>query len=228
VEIIGLSGFDFAVLDVEHAPFDVASLDVSILAGLSVGLPVLVRVPATAPFMIGTVLDLGATGVVIPHVVTADGARTAVAAARFAGGSRGLSPSCRAASYGNMIAAAFVELADRCVTVWVQIEDRQALNDLDAIAATSGVDCLFVGRVDLAQSLGKLTADDPALRSLTARVAKVARNANSSVALFVSSVEEARSFDIDDITIFIVGTDQAYLKAQSNAVYKSFRSLANR
>jgi 2-keto-3-deoxy-L-rhamnonate aldolase RhmA len=69
VEILGPTGLDFAAIDAEHAPFDRAALDLMMLAGRAARLPIHVRIPDTAPATILSVLDVGAAGLVVPHVV---------------------------------------------------------------------------------------------------------------------------------------------------------------
>src|SRR5476649_71647 len=88
VEVLGISGLDFAIVDAEHAPFDLATLDVMALAARAVQLPLLVRIPQLSAVPIGQVLDLGATGVVVPHVFTAEAGQAVVAAAKYSAGKR--------------------------------------------------------------------------------------------------------------------------------------------
>jgi hypothetical protein len=91
IEIIALAGPDFAVIDAEHAPFDRVTLDLMLLAGRAAGLPLLVRVADARASSIGGALDLGAAGVMVPHIASVEMARAAVANARYRGGTRGFS-----------------------------------------------------------------------------------------------------------------------------------------
>jgi 2-keto-3-deoxy-L-rhamnonate aldolase RhmA len=95
VEILAQSPLDFVVVDAEHAPFDRAAVDLLVLAGRAAGIPVMVRVPDMAPATILSVLDVGAAGLLVPHVDTAAQARELVALTRCRGGSRGFSSSTR-------------------------------------------------------------------------------------------------------------------------------------
>ena len=102
VEVLGRSSLDFVVLDAEHAPFDRPALDAALLAAHAVDLPTLVRVPRPEPAEILSVLDLGATGVMVPHVTDARSANAVAAACRYAAADgRGYSGSTRAAGFGT-------------------------------------------------------------------------------------------------------------------------------
>jgi 2-keto-3-deoxy-L-rhamnonate aldolase RhmA len=100
IEILGGAGLHFAVIDAEHAPFDRATLDVMVIAARSVNLPLFVRIPDMNTATIQSALDLGASGLLVPHVDSADEARTLVARTRFIDGERGFSSSPRFAGYG--------------------------------------------------------------------------------------------------------------------------------
>jgi 2-keto-3-deoxy-L-rhamnonate aldolase RhmA len=113
VEVLGHTDLDFLVLDAEHAPFDRAQQDRMLLAAHAVGKPMLVRIPDHRDATILSVLDLGAAGIVVPHVDSAEDARNVVAAARFVGGRRGLSLSARFGGYGTRSRAEAMTEADR-------------------------------------------------------------------------------------------------------------------
>ncbi|WP_259276329.1 aldolase/citrate lyase family protein, partial [Raoultella terrigena] len=125
-------------------------------------LPVLVRVPYPRAAAVQQALDLGAAGVMVPHVDDARIAAEVVRAARYGqGGARGFSNSSRAGGYGARGMAEHLRASDAHTTVIVQIESAQAVAEASAIAAVPGVDCLFVGPADLAVSLGAQGLDDP-------------------------------------------------------------------
>ncbi len=148
-EIIGLSGLDCLCVDAEHAPFDRAALDAVLLATRAQDLPSLVRVADAGRSGILNALDLGATGVVVPHVDSAAAAAALVSACRYGPDGRGYAGSTRAAGYTSRKMADIIAEANRSVCVVAQIEDAAALPEIDAIAAVDGIDCLFVGRMDL-------------------------------------------------------------------------------
>jgi len=215
VEVLGRGGLDFVVVDAEHAPFDLGRIDVMALAARSIDLPCLVRVPALSATAIGAVLDLGAAGVLVPHVPNAAAAEAALAAAKFAPGRRGFSPSPRAGGYGTLDATAYRRQADSGSSVWCQIEDAEALAEVDAIAAIEAVDCLFLGRADLAQSLGVESPRDPMVRAAVQTVAEAGQRHGRNVGIFITSGDEIPALAELGISVFVQGSDQSFLLGES-------------
>ena len=123
-------------------------------------MPALVRVPG--PDAILSVLDCGATGVLIPHVSSADYARKVAALCRYRGGKRGFATSTRAGRYTAVPMWRHIADSDASTVVVAQIEDPEALDEIDAIAAVDGVDSLFIGRGDLTAAFGDELKDPPA------------------------------------------------------------------
>jgi 4-hydroxy-2-oxoheptanedioate aldolase len=156
VDICGLVGFDFVVLDCEHGPISVERLEVMVRAAEAGGLSPLVRVPTNQPHEILRVLDIGAVGVQVPHIDSPDQARAAAAAIRYhPRGERGLAMGIRAAGYGVDIGPkAYTELANRELMFLCMVETAEAVQQVDAIAATEGVDMIVIGPSDLSQSMG--------------------------------------------------------------------------
>lgn len=152
-EAVGHAGFDWAVVDTEHAP--AATMDVlrmlQALAGTRL-VPV-VRVAWNDAVLAKRVLDAGATTLMVPFVQSAEEARRAVAATRYPPhGVRGMAGMSRASRYGTT--PHYLQQANRGIAVIVQLETPQALDALEAIAAVDGVDALFVGPADLSGSMG--------------------------------------------------------------------------
>jgi 2-keto-3-deoxy-L-rhamnonate aldolase RhmA len=154
-EIVGDLGFDFVVIDQEHAPFDRTTTDIALLAARATGTPALVRV--SGPDAILSVLDCGATGVLVPHVASADYAREVAAICRYRGGKRGFATSTRAGRYTTVPMWRHIADSDAETVFVAQIEDVEALEEVDAIAAVEGVDSLFIGRGDLTAAFGDET-----------------------------------------------------------------------
>ncbi len=223
IEILALAGLDCVVIDAEHAPFSPGDLDRMILAGRAGGLPVLVRVAGLEPGPIAACLDMGATGIVVPHVRSVADAQAAVAAAKYAG-RRGFSPSPRAGGYGTRGATAYLAAADGETSVWCQIEDEEALDHLDAIAAVPGVDCLFVGRADLSLSLKVESTSDPKVAEAVRAVGRACRGAGIAAGLFVPGTAEIRERMAEGYDAFICGSDQSWLLDAAKAKKAGFPS----
>ncbi|HXV00636.1 MAG TPA: aldolase/citrate lyase family protein, partial [Caulobacteraceae bacterium] len=214
-EVMGHAGLDFAVIDAEHAPFGPADIDRVVLGAASAGLPCLVRSPDHGAGFINQCLDLGASGILAPHVTDASAALALAGAVKFAGGERGFSPSTRAGGYGGR--PDYRAGADAASTLWCQIEDAAALTRLDEIVATPGVDCLFLGRVDLALSLGVERSDDPKMVEAIGAVALAARRAGRALGVYVGDPGEIAAFRELGASVIICGSDQSWLKAQGRA-----------
>jgi 2-keto-3-deoxy-L-rhamnonate aldolase RhmA len=221
-ELLGLAELDYAVIDAEHAPFDKTMLDRMILGARSVGLPVLVRVPDHDSSFINACLDLGAEGILVPHVCSAAIAAGVVEAAKYGSGKRGFSPSSRAGGYGLTDPASYLREADARTTVWCQIEDAGALDQLDAIIAVGGIDCLFIGRTDLALSLGVEGLSHPRVIEATHYVAAAAGTHGLATGIFLNRTAEIPALLNLGITAFVCGSDQSLLLEQAVRVKKDF------
>ncbi|MFT3954592.1 MAG: aldolase/citrate lyase family protein [Piscinibacter sp.] len=152
-EATGHAGFDWGVIDMEHAPLDMMEV-VQVLQALSATkLVPIVRVPWNDAVMVKRVLDAGATTVMFPFVQNAEEAARAVAATRYPPkGMRGMAGMSRANRFGTV--PNHFGTADKQMGVIVQLETVQALQQLEAIAAVDGVDALFIGPADLSGSMG--------------------------------------------------------------------------
>jgi 2-keto-3-deoxy-L-rhamnonate aldolase RhmA len=150
VSALALAGFDFVVLDMEHSTIDFSRLELLIAASQAAGLATLVRPWGEDTGLIGKILDMGANGIMAPHVDSPERARAIVEQARYAPqGSRGLCPLTKYDSLGEPLQA----LNDSTYVV-IQIEGRKALGQMAGIAAVAGIDAVFVGPYDLAMSMG--------------------------------------------------------------------------
>lgn len=210
-EVLAKSGLDLLVLDAEHAPFGRVELDGCLAICGALGMPALVRVPSREPAQILNALDCGATGVMIPHVDSAAAAEAAVRASHYGRGGRGYSGSTRAAGFAGRKIGAQMELAKQRTTVIVQIEDVEALEAIDAIARVPGVDCLFVGRIDLTVSLGKADPDDPEVVRAVEKICAAGKAANVPVGMFVAQAAEARVWAARGASLFVLASDHAFL-----------------
>ncbi len=218
IEVLGINGLDFAVVDAEHAPFDLGTLDTMVLAGRAAGIPILVRTPELAAVPIGQTLDLGAAGVVVPHVYTAERALASVNAAKYAAGQRGFSPSTRAGGYGTLDPVAYRAQADADSIVWCQIEDRQAIGNLDEIAAVEAVDCLFIGRADLSLSLGVDSQKHSDVAAAVKATAEAGNRHNRAVGIHIGDTAEIPDLLAMGITVFVCGTDQGFIAGQTRRI----------
>jgi 2-keto-3-deoxy-L-rhamnonate aldolase RhmA len=223
-EIFGDLGYDFVVIDAEHAPFDRNATDIALMAARGAGVAALVRV--TGPGDILSVLDCGATGVLVPHVMSAESARSIAAACRYRNGTRGFSASTRAGRYGGLSRWDLVESGDAGTTVVAQIEDPAALDEVEAIAAVDGIDALFIGRGDLTVAMNAAANDAPEIVAASERIAKAARAAGKAVAVFAGSVAEVKSLRAMGASTIVFSSDQGLMRGAGAKALADVRALA--
>lgn len=217
IEILGTAGLDFAVLDAEHAPYDRAALDLAMIAGRAANLPLFVRVHERSASAMLSVLDMGAAGVLVPHVDTEQDARDVVAHCRYVGGDRGYSSSPRAAGYGSLGMKQAIAHGDRAVVV-CQIESVTAVEEAAAIAKVPGVGAVFIGRADLALSMGLDNSQHPRVNEATEHVIQVAQAAGTAIGMFVGSNAERDKYRALGVSWFVQSSDQTLLRQAAQAI----------
>lgn len=212
VEVLAHSELDALVLDAEHAPFDRAALDNCILAARAGNMPVLVRPSANDPAALLQALDGGANGVVVPHIRSKAEAEAAVLACHYRAGGRGFAGSTRAAGYTTLGMAAHREAATK-ISVIAQIEDAEALDEIEDIAQTSGLDGIFVGRADLTVSLDAETPDDPEVVEAVEKICAACTKAQMPVGMFLGRPSDVAYWRSRGATFFFLRSDQDFLLA---------------
>lgn len=170
VEILGMAGYDFCVLDNEHGGFSPHELESMIRAADVVDLAAMVRVDYD-PSSIQKALDAGAEGIQVPKVNTRMDAETAVRRAKYpTEGERGVGFSSRSARLSREKGAAYIRKANESVLIVAQIETAQAIENIDEILCVSGIDVAFLGKMDLSGSLGFPQEDsNPAVQEMERR-----------------------------------------------------------
>jgi 2-keto-3-deoxy-L-rhamnonate aldolase RhmA len=211
-EVLAQTELDVVCLDAEHSPFDRRDIDASVLAYRAADKPCLVRVPSSAPEQILNALDCGATGIVIPHVDTAEKAKACAAASRFGDGGRGYAGSTRAAAYGGRKITENLKINQGENTVIAQIEDLAALNCIDEIAAVPGIDCLFIGMMDLTVALGADNSKDPAVTEAAEKICRAAQSADRRLGIFVPDVADIPFWQERGVSLFLLASDHAFIR----------------
>ena len=226
-EILGDLGYDFVVIDAEHAPFDRGSTDIVLLAARAAGIAALVRVPDATPSHLLAALDDGADGVLVPHIASVAAARGIVSASRYRGGSRGFSNSPRAGGYGGTPIEEHVAAADARTTVIAMIEDPEAVEEVDALCSVAGLDGFFIGRGDLTVALQAPSVDAPAVREAVERIAEAARTHGKPLCAHVSRFDsvEAAWLKSLGVSAFVIASDQGLMRRAAAESLAAFRSL---
>jgi 4-hydroxy-2-oxoheptanedioate aldolase len=156
VEFIGRCGFDWILLDAEHEPFGIAACYDLVRAADAVGLATVIRVPRNSPDVLLAYAETGAGGLLAPHVDSPEAARALVDALAFPpAGTRGVSPTSRAANYGlTQTPAEYLAASNEHTIPLALLEDDVELETLDPILEVAGLDVFAIGPGDLAASMG--------------------------------------------------------------------------
>src|SRR5215212_9610340 len=156
VEMVAAVGFDWVLLDCEHGTLTLESVELMAMAAEASGITAIARPMTKSAEHILQVLDRGVMGVQVPHVNTAADAREVIAAVKYHPlGRRSLAAGTRAAVYdAHGTLADYVKAANEATLIAVQIEDREAVDNIDELLKVDGIDVFFVGPSDLSQSMG--------------------------------------------------------------------------
>lgn len=184
VEMIGLLGFDWVLLDCEHGTISLESLELMTMAAEVAGITAIARPRNAGAGAILEVLERGVAGVQVPHVITPEQARAVVDAVKYHPlGRRGLAARTRPAGYGvGRTLDNYTGAANEDTLVCIQVEDREALDHLDDLVEVEGVDVVFLGPSDLSQSLGHPGERDhpDVLRAMHAAFATISRSGRTA------------------------------------------------
>lgn len=155
VETLGMCGFDFVILDREHGPMSVETIARLVRASEAVGLTPFVRIAHNDETEIRRCLDVGAMGIVVPHVDRPEALVDALNSSKYPPyGSRGACPGVRASRYGSTNWDTYVQEAAKECMVIPLIESMEGVQNLEEIVKIDGADVIYLGAFDLAQSLG--------------------------------------------------------------------------
>lgn len=226
IEILGDLGFDFVVIDEEHAPFGRESIDIALLAAQASGTAGIVRVRDATATGILSALDCGATGVLVPHVATVEIAQSVAAASRYRSGRRGYSGSGRSGRYGGATVWTNVDTADAQTTVIAMIEDPEAVENIDAIVKVDGIHGFFIGRGDLTVAFGAPSNTAPVIQKAVERITNAAHVVSKPVCVMVNTADEAEGFQRLGASAFIVSSDQGFMRRAAAQVLKDFTKPA--
>ncbi len=224
-EIMGDTGFDWLLIDMEHGPGDYQTL-LGQLQGLQ-GSPTtpLVRVQWNDPAVIKRVLDLGAYGVMIPLVGNRADCAAAVRACKYPpDGVRGVAGSHRAAGFGRF-SADYWKRANAEILVIIQIETPEAVEEIDDILGVPGVDVAFIGPADLSAALGHMgDARDPEVQDAIARIEAAAKRAGVALGTISRSWDEAKALYGRGYQMVTLCSDASLVAQGAAAAVASFRT----
>ena len=221
-EVLGLAGFDWLLLDAEHAPNDVTTLIPQLMALKDSASAPVVRPPWNDTVVIKRLLDAGFYNFLIPFVESAEEAHRAVAATRYPpGGVRGVSVSQRHNRYGTL--PDYLKTVNEHIALMVQIESSAGLAAVDAIAAVDGVDGIFVGPSDLAAATGHLgNAAHPDVQQAIRHIFERVRAAGKASGILAPVEDDARRYIEWGADFIAVGSDLGLFRNATQALRDRF------
>ena len=227
VEISAGAGFDWLLLDGEHGPNDVPGLFAQLQAAASFPVHPVGRVPIGDTAIIKQYLDIGFTTLLVPIVETAEHAALLARAVRYPPeGIRGVgSGIVRASNYNRT--AQYLDEADAQVCLLIQVETRRGLDNLAAIAATDGVDGIFIGPADLSAALGhRGKPGHPEVQAAIDSALQVIKAAGKAAGILTADEAQARRYVENGFTFVAVGTDVGLLVKATGDLAQRFKGGA--
>ncbi len=211
-EILADAGFDWLFVDCEHGAMDAAAVQ-QIVQAVGDRCACIVRIPILNEGDIKRMLDVGAQGIIVPAVNTPEAAADTVRFSRYAPeGERGAGIG-RAQRYGKAFAE-YTASANEEVVVIVQAEHRKAVDNIDAITAVPGIDCILLGPYDLSASFGLMgQIDDPQVLEAIDRVIANCQQKSLPVGYFGVTSEVVLEHARKGCTLLIAGVDVTFLSA---------------
>ncbi len=227
-QMLATADLDFVLIDMEHSPF--TSQDVARLVAWfqATEIAPFVRVPMTQYHFIARSMDAGALGVMVPNVKTGAQAREIVSSLKYAPlGDRGVALGGALTGYQAVNPAEFLAESNRNTTIICQIESAEGLENLEAIASTPGVDCLWVGHFDLTNSMG-IPGQFQSQRFLDAlaQVAETARRHGLAAGIQPGSPEQAQQWMGMGYNMISYSADHAVYRAAVVQGVHSIREIA--
>jgi 2-keto-3-deoxy-L-rhamnonate aldolase RhmA len=225
IEVLSRVGFSTLCLDAEHAPFDRGDLDRCILAAKANRQHVIVRVENDKHDTILNALDLGADGILVPHVKTAEQLKNVISHCYYGDNGRGYAGSTRMAGYTTQSISQNLTKNLNETTVIAQIEDLEAIDNLEQICQIPNLDCLFIGRMDLTVALGETDAKAPRVLELVNKIVEVANKYQVTTGMFIGDLNELDDWVKQKVSLFLLGSDHSFMLAGARQLQQKFEEV---
>ena len=224
VEVIAGAGFDWILLDSEHSPADLENLLTQLQAAAPYPSHPVVRVPWNDMVTMKRVLDIGAQTLLVPYVSTAAEARSAVSYTRYPpAGVRGVAGTTRASRFGRV--EDYARRAHEEISLLVQVETQQALDNIESICAVEGVDGVFIGPADLHASMGHVgEIANARIKPLIDEAIRRIRKAGKAPGMLTPNEADARHWLECGALFVAVGADVGILARGAEALAAKFKS----
>lgn len=225
-EIVGLVGFDWVLIDLEHGCGTESDAFQQIQALENGSAATIVRVESYERQRFHRILDFGAEGIMCPRIKTPQEAQMAANALRYPPeGLRGVAKMVRATNFGNNFSDYYANTKKSIVGI-VQIETQESLNCLDEIAAIDGIDVLFVGPADLSMALGIYDQlDHPRFLEAIKETANAAKRAGKATGVLMSNPEEYGKYHSLGFQLLACGADAAFVNNGARSMIETLKSI---
>lgn len=221
-EVLSHTELDVLCLDAEHAPFDRTHLDQCVLAAKSQQKPVVIRVPNTEHSTILNALDIGADGVVLPHILTAAHARQVIKKCFYGPEGRGYAGSTRSSGYTTKKLPENLSNNANQTCVIAQIEDLSAVDDIEAICQIERIDCIFIGRMDLTVALEHTDASHDDVLNAVNKIVTAANKYDKNCGMFVGDLSELPHWLSKGVSLFMLSSDHSFILNGAKQLQNTF------
>jgi len=225
-EIVGQSGFDWVLIDLEHGAGSENDVLHQLQALENTSTAAIVRVESSESQRIHRVLDMGAEGIMCPKMMNAESARKVVQGLHYPPfGGRGVAKMVRATGFGKNFNDYYQESRDSILGI-VQIETTEVLNHLDEVAAIDGVDVLFIGPADLSMELGIFGQfDHPLFKEAMQETVNAAQKAGKATGILFFNTNDYNTYHQLGIRFLASGSDATFVAEGAKNLVKTLDSL---
>ena len=222
-EILAAAGFDWLFVDLEHSALDFQSAQ-ALLQAAGNKIFCVIRCPSNEEVWIKKSLDLGADGLIIPQVRSAQDAERAVQFSRYPPlGARSVGMA-RAQGYGQTFQH-YIDSANDDIALILQAEHIEAIANIASILQVPGIDCVFVGPYDLSGSMGKIgQVTDPGVLEAIAAVRQACLSANVPLGIFGATPDSVRPYISQGFKLIAVGIDVMVMGSAARSIVRALRS----
>lgn len=227
-EIVGLAGFDWVLIDLEHGAGSEKDILFQLQALESTPTATIVRVESADHARISRALDMGADGVMCPKIKTVEDAKAVIKGMYYPPfGNRGVAKMVRATGFGINFDQYYAESKENILGV-IQIETVESLNHLDEIAALDGVDVLFIGPADLSMELGIFGQfNNPIFLEAVTNIVAAADKAGKATGILFFNPDDYKKYHDMGIRFIACGADATFVADGARAMAKKLRDAAN-
>ncbi|MDI7259374.1 MAG: HpcH/HpaI aldolase/citrate lyase family protein [Thermodesulfobacteriota bacterium] len=224
-EMLSHAGFDWLLLDGEHGPFGIETMQVMLQAMSATKTVPIIRVPWNDPVYIKRALDIGAYGLLIPLVSSKREAENVIHALRYPPvGIRGVGP--RRASRYYLDFKEYVATVDSELLTMVQIETKEAVENISEILSVDGIDAYFVGPMDLSAALGHIgDTNHPEVAETIAKIVAAGKKAKKIGGIYAFSIDDIKNRIEQGFQLISFGSDSRLMMGSAQEALKKIKEI---